>query len=131
MEAREKSSRPTQSTGQLMGNTHAPLEERHRTEHTLEDDYFRQHEHALLVTLRAQNAAEIEQAMRRYTRMRCPKCGAPLEETPCRQATMAACPECGGLWLDKGEWEGLVGSQAHGWLQRLFEGLMGSKHAKV
>jgi hypothetical protein len=77
MEAREKSSRPTQSTGQRLGNTQAPLAERQRAEHALEDDDFRKHEHALLVTLRAQNAAEIAQAMRHSTRMRCPRCGAP------------------------------------------------------
>ena len=44
METREKAIRPTQSTMQLMGNTPAPLEERHRAEHVLEDDYFRKHE---------------------------------------------------------------------------------------
>jgi hypothetical protein len=92
-----------------------------------EDDYFRKLEQELMVALREKSATEIEQAIRAYTRMRCPKCGEPLAETPARQITIDACPGCGGIWLDKGEWEGLVGPKEHGWLQQLFTGLMVSK----
>ena len=77
------------------------------------------------------SAAEIEQAIRHYTHMRCPQCGEPLEDTPSPGVTMAACPGCGGIWLDKGAWEGRVGPKAHGWLQRFFAGLMASNHAQV
>jgi uncharacterized protein len=41
--------------------------------------------------------------------MRCPMCGEPLEGMPSRRVEIEACPGCGGRWLDKGEWEGLVG----------------------
>jgi len=51
------------------------------------------------------------------------------EETPSRGGTIDACPGCGGIWLDKGAWEGRVGRKAYGWLQRLFAGLMASTHA--
>lgn len=85
----------------------------------------------LLMALRAQSAAESKQAIRYHAHMRCPKCGEPLEETPSREGTMAACHGCGGIWLDKGAWEGRVGPQAQGWLQWLFAGLMASNHAQV
>jgi hypothetical protein len=131
MVSREKLNRPKQSNVQLMFNTHNPLEEIHRAEHAQEDDYFRQLDQALLVALRDKSAAEIEQAIRQYTRLRCPKCGEPLEERSSRGVMIDACPGCGGIWLDKGAWEGLVGPKAPGWLQRCFEGLMASKHVRV
>jgi hypothetical protein len=111
-----------------MFNTHDPLEEIHRAERAQEDDYFRKLDQELLVALREKSAAEIEQTIRQYTRMRCPKCGEPLEETHSHQVKIDTCPGCGGIWLDKGEWEGLVGPKENGWLQRIFEGLMASKH---
>jgi len=128
MASREKPSRPGQSTVQRMFNPHDPLEALHRAERAQEDDYFRKLDQELLVALRDKSAAEIEQAIRQYTRMRCPKCGEPLEAIPSRQGKIDACPGCGGIWLAKGAWEGRVGPQAHGWLQRLFAGLMVSKH---
>ena len=128
MAPRGKPIRPEKSTVQLMFNTHDPLEEIHRAGRAQEDEHFRQLDQELLVALRAKSAEEIEQAIRQYTRMRCPKCGEPLEETPARRVKMDACPGCGGIWLDKGAWEGLVGLKENGWLQRLFEGLMASSH---
>ena len=128
MAPREKPRRPKQSTGQLMFNTHDPLEEIHRAGRAQEDDHFRKHDQELLMALRAQSAAESEQAIRHYAHMRCPKCGEPLKATPSHRVTIDACPGCGGIWLDKGAWEVLVGPQENGWLQRLFAGLIASKH---
>lgn len=130
MTARDKLLRPKKSIVQLMFNTHDPLGEIRRAERVQEDDHFRKLDQELLVALRAKSAVESEQAMRQYSRMRCPKCGAPLEDMPSPGATMAACPQCGGIWLDKGAWEGRVGPQAHGWLQRFFDGLIASRHAR-
>jgi uncharacterized C2H2 Zn-finger protein len=131
MAPREKPRRPKQSTGQLMFNTHDPLAEIHRAGRAQEDDHFRKRDQDLLMELRAQSAAESEKAIRNYTHMRCPKCGESLEDTPARGGTMAACPGCGGIWLDKGAWAGRVGPKAHGWLQRLFAGLMAPNHTQV
>jgi uncharacterized C2H2 Zn-finger protein len=114
-----------------MVTPHDPLAERHRADRAQEDDYFRQLDQELIVALRDKSAAEIEQAIRQYTHMRCPKCGEPLENTPSPRAKIDVCPGCGGIWLDKGEWERLVGPKANGWLQRFFDGLMASKHARV
>ena len=127
MEQRGKPIRPKKSNVQLMFNTHDPLEEIHRAGRAQEDDHFRKRDQELLMALRAQGAAESEQAIRHYAHMRCPKCGEPLEAAPCRRVQIDACPGCGGIWLDKGEWEGLVGPKENNWLQRLFAGLMGPK----
>jgi predicted RNA-binding Zn-ribbon protein involved in translation (DUF1610 family) len=111
-----------------MFNTHDPLAEEQRAARAQEDDYFRQRDQELLVALRDKSTAESEQAMRHSTRMRCPQCGEPLQETPSRWGTMAACPACGGLWLDKGQGEVLVGSKAHSWFQRFVDGLLAPHH---
>jgi hypothetical protein len=92
-----------------------------------EDDYFRKHDQELMVALREKNAAEIEQVMRTYTHMRCPKCGEPLAARPDRRVTIDACSGCGGIWLAKGEGAGLVEPKVPGWLQRLFAGLIASE----
>jgi hypothetical protein len=127
MDPRKTLIKPKKGNVQLMFSTHNPLEELNRAERAQEDDYFRKLDQDLLVALREKNAEEIEQAIRTYTRMRCPKCGEPLEATPDRGMTFNACPGCGGIWLDKGEWEGRVGPTEPGWLQRLFAGLIASK----
>jgi hypothetical protein len=127
MASQEKPRRPKKSDVQLMFNSHDPLAERQRADRAQENDYFRKLDQELIAALRDKSAAEIEQVIRQYTRMRCPKCGEPLEERLARQATIDACPGCGGIWLEKGAWEVFVGPQEHGWLQRLFAGLTASK----
>jgi len=120
----KKPIRPKTSTVQLMFNTHDPFAESQRAERAQEDDYFRQLDQALIVALRDKSAAEIEQAIRQYARMRCPQCGEFLEEMPSHRIKIETCPGCGGIWLNKGEWEVLVGPQEPGWLQRLFAGVL-------
>ena len=127
MESRKTRIKPKTSHVEQMFNTYDPLEEHYRSERPEEDADFRKLDQELLVALREKSAEEIEQAIRTYTRMRCPKCGEPLESTLDRGMTFNACPGCGGIWLDKGEWEGQVGPKAPGWLQRLFAGLIASK----
>lgn len=103
MVLREKPIRPQKSTTQLMFHTHDPLAELHRAERAQEGDYFRQHDQELLIALRDKSAAELEEVIRDYTRMRCPKCGVPLQETPSPRLTMDVCPGCGGVWLEQGQ----------------------------
>ena len=127
MEPKKKPIQSKKNNVQLMFSTHDPLEELNRAEHAQEDHYFRKLDEELIVALRDKSAEEIEQTIRTYTRMRCPKCGGPLEATLERRVMLNACPECDGIWLDKEEWEALVGPKASGWLQRLFAGLMAYK----
>ena len=116
--------RPKKSTVQLMFNTHNPLTESNRAERAQEEDYFRKLDHELIGALRDKSAEELEQAMRQYARMRCPQCGEFLEAMPPPRITIETCPGCGGVWLDKGIWEGLAGLPAPGWLHRLFAGVL-------
>lgn len=116
--------KPKMTNVELMFRTHDPLEELNRAERAQEDDYFRKLDQELIVALREKNATEVEQAIRTYTRMRCPKCGEPLEETHARRIKVDACPACGGMWLDKETWKVLVGSTESSWIQQLFKGLM-------
>jgi hypothetical protein len=124
MEPRQTSIQPKKSSVQLMFSTHDPIEELNRAGRVQEDDYFRKLDQELMMARREKSAEEIEQAIQTYTYMRCPKCGEPLKATLERRVTIDACLGCGGIWLDKGEWEGLVGSKEHGWLQRFFAGLI-------
>src|SRR2546428_10420296 len=131
MAPRGKPRRPKQSTGQLVFNTHDPLEENHRAGRAQEDDHFRKRDQELLMALRTQSAAESEQAIRHYAHMRCPKCGEPLEETPSRGVTIDACLGCGGVWLDKRAWGGGVGPEAHGWVPPPFAGGVGTNQGQA
>lgn len=116
--------KPKMTNVELMFRTHDPLEELNRAERAQEDDYFRKLDQELIVALREKNATEVEQAIRTYTRMRCPKCGEPLEATHERRIKVDTCPACGGMWLDKETWKVLVGSTESSWIQQLFKGLM-------
>jgi hypothetical protein len=127
MKLKKRLTKPKASHVELMFSTHDPLEALNRAERVQEDDYFRKLDEELMAALREKSAEEIEQAIRTYTRMRCPKCGEPLAATLGCGVTIDACPGCGGIWLDKGEWEGRVGPKAQGWLQRFFSGMIASK----
>ncbi len=127
MQPRKRQAKPEPSLVEQLLNTHDPLEELDRAERAEENHYFRKLDQELITALREKNAEEIELAIRTYTRMRCPTCGEPLESTLDRGVSFHACPECGGIWLNKGEWEGRVGPDAPGWLQRFFTGLVASK----
>jgi hypothetical protein len=127
MVPKKRLTKPKMSNVELMFRSHDPLEEQNRAERAQEDDYFRKLDQKLIEALREKNAAEIEQAIRTYTRMRCPKCDESLETMLGREGTIDVCPGCDGVWLDKEKWEVLVGLKASGWLPHLVKSLMGVK----
>jgi Zn-finger nucleic acid-binding protein len=56
--------------------------------------------------------------------MKCPKCGADLEEINYKNVMIDTCKECQGIWLDHGELELLTKGEAHltkGFLGKLFD----------
>jgi hypothetical protein len=112
---------PEKPTVHPTSSARDPLEELRLAERAQEDTYLRKLDEELITALRQQDAAEVERAVRQYLHMRCPKCGAALQEVPYRSVKVDECPDCGGIWLDKGELEVLIGPKAEGWLQRLFE----------
>ena len=103
---------------------HDALEALHLAEHAQEEAYFHKVNQALLAALRQQDATELEQALRQYAQMRCPHCGEPLQETSYHHVLVPECPRCGGIWLDKGMLEKLIGPKEGNWLQRLFEAFL-------
>lgn len=79
------------------------------SDRTLEEEYFFEHDLELARKLRAKLDREREArfvAQRREAHwMRCPKCGATLQEKEQDKVRVDVCPNCGGLFLDKGELE--------------------------
>jgi hypothetical protein len=86
-----------------------------------EEEYFRKLDAELIKAQREKldaERAEVERARRDSSReewlMRCPKCGAELEEQDVDQVKVDVCPEGHGTWLDAGELELLRGTGRQG-----------------
>lgn len=70
-----------------------------------EDEYFIKQDAELLKQMRARLDAERAKAERSDEGMKCPRCGAALEERQYHHAVVDVCSKCGGMWLDAGEIE--------------------------
>jgi uncharacterized protein with PIN domain len=70
-----------------------------------EDEYFVKLDSDLINEQRRKLDAERARAERASHYMRCPKCGAKLEEVEFHHIKIDKCTECGGVWFDKGEVE--------------------------
>jgi uncharacterized ferredoxin-like protein len=70
-----------------------------------EDEYFVKQDAELLKQMRAKLDAERAKADRTQTSMKCPRCGASLQEKQYHHAVVDVCPNCNGMWLDAGEIE--------------------------
>lgn len=68
-----------------------------------EDEYFVKQDAELIKAQRARLDADRKAAERRSHHMKCPKCGADLQEVEFHHVTVDRCPDCGGVWFDKGE----------------------------
>ena len=69
-----------------------------------EDEYFIKQDAELLKQMRARLDAERAKAQTGRG-MKCPRCGAELQEKPYHHAMVDVCPSCNGMWLDAGEAE--------------------------
>ena len=86
-----------------------------------EDEYFRKLDADLIKAQRAKldtERAEMERRQRESEReqcyMRCPKCGARLDEQDVQHVKVDVCPQCHGTWLDAGELELLRQTERQG-----------------
>jgi Zn-finger nucleic acid-binding protein len=70
-----------------------------------EDEYFVKQDAELLRQMRAKLDAERAKAERTQGQMKCPRCGAELQEKQYHHAVVDVCPKCNGMWLDAGEVE--------------------------
>jgi Zn-finger nucleic acid-binding protein len=75
-------------------------------ERAQEDIYFAAKDRELIEKLKAQ-LKKIERPATE-NQFQCPKCPRQLESYEFMQFTLDHCPGCGGLWLDKGELEGIL-----------------------
>jgi uncharacterized ferredoxin-like protein len=93
-----------------------------------EDEYFVKQEAELLKQMRAKLDAERAKATS-TSPMKCPRCGAALQEKQYHDAMVDVCPQCNGMWLDAGEAE-IIGRsfQQEGSARNVFSDLRGLFH---
>ena len=70
-----------------------------------EDEYFAKQDAELIKQMRAKLDSDRDAAERKAHYMKCPKCGADLNEESHGQVKIDVCPECKGMWFDSGEME--------------------------
>ena len=91
-----------------------------------EDEYFAKHDAELMKSRRAQLDEERRNAERRAHYMKCPKCGADLEERVFHHVKIDVCPECKGTWMDAGELE-MIGYVKRNEFSRFIGSLFGMR----
>ena len=74
----------------------------HKPTHN-EDEYFAKHDAELIKERRAALDEQRRKTERASHYMKCPKCGADLEERKFHHMVIDVCPDCKGTWMDAGE----------------------------
>lgn len=82
-----------------------------------EDAYFHQKDRELLKRMRAQLDSAPDSLG--ATVLKCPRCGAEMEEVTAEFAKIDRCIRCGGVFLDRGELELLTHAKCGGLFKRL------------
>jgi len=85
-----------------------------------EDEYFATKEHELIEAMKAE-VQKIKAARQEAQQGICPKCQGKLESYKFMIFVLDRCESCEGIWLDKGELEGILRSAARGPLGAFFE----------
>jgi len=73
-------------------------------EQAKEDIYFAEHDRELIAKLKA----HLKKVDRTSIDLACPKCPGHLEAYIFQGFALDRCNKCGGIWMDKGELEGVV-----------------------
>lgn len=92
-------------------------------ERAKEDIYFAQHDRELIEKLKAQ----LQKADQQEPKLHCPKCPGLLETYTFQGFALDRCLNCGGIWMDKGELEGVIRKIIRGSLGEWIDKLTG-KH---
>jgi len=104
-----------------MGNDKDRLEEiRKFDERANEDQYFALKEHELIEGMKAE-FQKLQAARREVQLVKCPKCPGTLEKYGFMGFVLDRCESCEGIWLDKGELEGILRKAARGPLGAFLE----------
>ena len=90
-------------------------------ERAKEDIYFAEKDRELIERLKAQ----LRKVENREAQLHCPKCPGILETYTFQGVSLDRCRKCGGVWMDKGELEGVVRKLIRGplgyWVDKLME----------
>ena len=88
-------------------------------ERAKEDIYFAERDRELIEKLKAQLQKVEDQA----SKLHCPKCPGLLETHTFQGFVLDRCQNCGGIWMDKGELEGVIRKITRGplgeWIAKL------------
>ena len=103
-----------------MHNEKNRLGETEFVERAEEDFYFAAKDRALLQEMKTETRM-IEAAMRQERAATCPKCGGKFVVYSFMDFVLDRCESCEGIWLDKGELEGILRSAARGPLGAFLE----------
>jgi hypothetical protein len=96
-------------------------------ERAKEDIYFAAKDRELIEKLKAR-LKRVEGSGKEGQLLVCPKCQGTLESYSFMEFFLDRCPGCGGLWLDKGELEGILREAARGPLAPLIDQFIGGDH---
>jgi hypothetical protein len=90
-------------------------------ERAKEDIFFAERDREIIAKLRAQ----LQRVNKQGEGLRCPKCPGILESYTFQGFMLDRCRECGGLWMDRGELEGMLRKHSRGplgaWIDKLTE----------
>ncbi|HWO41899.1 MAG TPA: zf-TFIIB domain-containing protein [Candidatus Eisenbacteria bacterium] len=88
-------------------------------ERAREDVYFAERDRQLLERIKGQ----LEKVEKTGPEFHCPKCSGLLEPHSLQGFLLDRCRSCGGIWMDKGELEGILASltrsSLRGWVEKL------------
>src|SRR5574341_338457 len=79
-------------------------------ERAKEDIFFAERDRELLAKLKAQ----LQKAKKTDSELRCPKCPGLLVSYTFRGYALDRCDQCGGIWMDRGELEGVIRKVSRG-----------------
>jgi Zn-finger nucleic acid-binding protein len=95
-----------------MKNETKPAEEKF-DERANEDSYFAAKEHELIEDMRLE-FHKVRTARRDVAMATCPKCSGRFQKYPHLGCVVERCENCGGIWLNKGELDGILRQQTRG-----------------
>ncbi len=88
-------------------------------ERAKEDIYFAERDRELMAKLKA----KLQKVEKTVIDLRCPKCAGHLESYTFEGFALDRCDKCGGIWMDRGELEGVVRKVSRGPLGEWFDTL--------
>lgn len=95
----------------------------------LEEEYFRRKDKESLQRLREAIREEAKQHGNEPVTMSCPRCSGKLHAETYDEVSIDRCDTCGGVWLDAGELEQLIGEESGParWFHALWPGRTNEK----